>query len=333
MIRIDNSTAVAVRPTIEAAGTPGWWTKGDPGVPTPATELDQDWHNDVQAILMAVLTAGGITPTKGPGGDNDLRDAINALITSVALSPGTLVGTLKRTGDGIVQLQPRVGTSVQCEINNVLLANSGAITFNMASDLEGSEAASTPYYFYLRNDGGVLDAQISATRPDRSGETKPGYKNGDATRRCVGSIPNNAAQHFTLCSWGAGGWCNFHDHTGDHQYSPGLTASTWTSEALNLPLCASAVRCLMQAGVAGEYVAWGASDAATNPTVAADLAHANSLEILLMLGDSGVGDQVGSTEFPIADMANPALKWTTFGDTVVKHVITVNGYQDIFAPR
>ena len=44
------------------------------------TQLDGEWFNGVQENLLAVLTAGGISPVKGPSGDVNLRDAIYGMI-------------------------------------------------------------------------------------------------------------------------------------------------------------------------------------------------------------------------------------------------------------
>lgn len=65
MHRIDNATAAASLPTPAAPGTPGYWTKGDPGLGTPATVMDQDFFNAIQEELIGLLAAGGVTPAKG----------------------------------------------------------------------------------------------------------------------------------------------------------------------------------------------------------------------------------------------------------------------------
>lgn len=64
MHRIDNSTAAAVLPTPSAAGTPGYWTAGNPVSGTPATVISPDWMNAVQEELTTVITAGGVVPSK-----------------------------------------------------------------------------------------------------------------------------------------------------------------------------------------------------------------------------------------------------------------------------
>jgi hypothetical protein len=77
MHRIDNATAAATPPTPDPAGTPGHWTKGDPGTGTPATVMDQDWFQAVQEEFMSLLAAGGVSPVKGA--HNQVLAALNVL--------------------------------------------------------------------------------------------------------------------------------------------------------------------------------------------------------------------------------------------------------------
>lgn len=65
MHRIDNATAAATPPTPDAPGTPGHWTKGNPGTGTPATVMDQDWFQAVQEEFMTLLAVGGVPAVKG----------------------------------------------------------------------------------------------------------------------------------------------------------------------------------------------------------------------------------------------------------------------------
>jgi hypothetical protein len=121
MYQIDNSTALPTMPTPAAAGTPGWFTGGSPGAGVPATILDSDWLNTVQAELIAILTAAGITPTKGQ--DAQLLAAIDALIVAggsanaqsiaaelygiavVTTTGGTLALTAQQYGCGIILVE------------------------------------------------------------------------------------------------------------------------------------------------------------------------------------------------------------------------------------
>lgn len=64
MYRIDSSGSVGVKPTPAALGTEGFWSAGDPSVPTPATEIDQDFMNMLQESLIAPIDAFGIAHSK-----------------------------------------------------------------------------------------------------------------------------------------------------------------------------------------------------------------------------------------------------------------------------
>lgn len=64
MFAIDDATAVAAMPTPEAAGTPGFFTEGNPGLGQAATYVRASWLNALQQELLFILTAAGITPSK-----------------------------------------------------------------------------------------------------------------------------------------------------------------------------------------------------------------------------------------------------------------------------
>lgn len=64
MFRIDTDTAAAALPTPGAAGTPGYFTHGDPSTGTPATTVSADFLNMIQEELMAIVAAGALTPDK-----------------------------------------------------------------------------------------------------------------------------------------------------------------------------------------------------------------------------------------------------------------------------
>lgn len=74
MFRIDHTTAAAERPTPETAGTPGFFTGGDPVGGVPATVVTADFMNMIQEELISILTAASITPSK---------TAINQLLTAL----------------------------------------------------------------------------------------------------------------------------------------------------------------------------------------------------------------------------------------------------------
>ncbi|WP_034410972.1 hypothetical protein [Derxia gummosa] len=77
MYQYDHATAVAARPARGSAGTAGWFTDGDAGVNLPPTVLVANFLNMLQAELLAVLTAGAVTPSKT--NDAQLLAAMQAL--------------------------------------------------------------------------------------------------------------------------------------------------------------------------------------------------------------------------------------------------------------
>lgn len=79
MERITSSDAVGVRPANDEAGTPGYFTNGDPGVPTPATTVTAEWLNRVQEELVAVIEDAGLT--LDPDDDTQLLQAIDQKIS------------------------------------------------------------------------------------------------------------------------------------------------------------------------------------------------------------------------------------------------------------
>jgi hypothetical protein len=80
MYQIDVATAASVRPSATGAGTPGWFTDGDPGSSTPATVFPAEWANMLMAEILAVLTAASVTPSKATS--NQLLTALQALFPS-----------------------------------------------------------------------------------------------------------------------------------------------------------------------------------------------------------------------------------------------------------
>lgn len=64
MFAIDDPTASATLPTPEAAGTPGFWTEGNPALGQAATYVRASFLNGLQSELLNILTAAGVTPSK-----------------------------------------------------------------------------------------------------------------------------------------------------------------------------------------------------------------------------------------------------------------------------
>lgn len=98
MFRIDNVTAAPALPAPAAAGTPGYFTNGDPSTNTPRTIVDQDWFNMMQEEMLAILGAADINPDKADRGQ--VLAAILALIAN-GLNFGGVFAT-----NGYVSLGP-----------------------------------------------------------------------------------------------------------------------------------------------------------------------------------------------------------------------------------
>lgn len=80
MKRITSTDAVGVLPAVSESGTVGYFTNGDPGVPTPATTVTAEFLNRVQEEIAGVIEGAGDTLD---GADNtQLYTAILALINN-----------------------------------------------------------------------------------------------------------------------------------------------------------------------------------------------------------------------------------------------------------
>ena len=139
MFRTDVATASATLPTPAAAGTPGYFTNGNPGTGTPATVLDADWANMLQEELIAVVVAAGLTPSKTTR--TQVRDAILAL-QSVGRTGKVFMhaantapaGALKANGAAVSRT---TYASLFAVIGTVFGVGDGSTTFNLP-DLQGA---------------------------------------------------------------------------------------------------------------------------------------------------------------------------------------------------
>lgn len=64
MYQIDNSSAAAVIPASTPAGTPGYFTDGNPATGVAPTILPAEFMNMVMMEILGVLSAAGVTPSK-----------------------------------------------------------------------------------------------------------------------------------------------------------------------------------------------------------------------------------------------------------------------------
>lgn len=85
MERITSTDAVGVIPASSESGTTGYFTNGDPGVPTPATTVTAEWLNRVQEEICGVIEDAGLT--LDPDDNGQLLAAIDQKIAD-GLSSG-----------------------------------------------------------------------------------------------------------------------------------------------------------------------------------------------------------------------------------------------------
>ncbi|MDP9893225.1 hypothetical protein J2W32_001470 [Variovorax boronicumulans] len=132
MFGIDDPTAVAVLPTPELPGTPGFFTEGNPALGQAATYVRASWLNALQQELLNILTAAGVTPSK---------TTYNQLLTSLnTLYKGRLLRTLVYTRIAGVQNVSINGAAPTTTGAGTYVPGAGA-TFILAEAQGGGNAA------------------------------------------------------------------------------------------------------------------------------------------------------------------------------------------------
>jgi hypothetical protein len=96
----DGSVPLASADLPPGSGTPQYATDGNPALNIPGTVWPSYWLNGLMRELMALLTAGGITPNRTVY--TQLRDALQAMF-----GPGQLVAS-----SGYIKLPKVAGTSL-----------------------------------------------------------------------------------------------------------------------------------------------------------------------------------------------------------------------------
>ncbi len=143
MFKIDNSTAATALPTPAAAGTPGYFTGGNPGSGVAATILDADFMNMLQEELNNVVTGAGLTPSKTTY--NQVATALNTLYAKLAgnaaqtflVAPATASGHAVNLG----QFTAVNGTSNSVTLPNGLIIKWGI--FSTAAVASGGNLTGT----------------------------------------------------------------------------------------------------------------------------------------------------------------------------------------------
>ncbi|HDR9510655.1 TPA: hypothetical protein QDC03_005830 [Burkholderia cepacia] len=113
MFRTDQQTAVTAIPAPTPAGTPGFFTGGNPATGLPATILDADWLNMVQEELMSILAAAGISPSK---------TTYSQVLAAIQQLTGTTISTVK----GIAKFTSSGSWTVPAGVTQIFLSGCAA---------------------------------------------------------------------------------------------------------------------------------------------------------------------------------------------------------------
>lgn len=164
MHRIDSSSAT----------TDNRFTEGSPTGGIPATVVTDDWLNDVQENIVAVILGSGGTLTKGRA--NDLLDAIKRLSGSGITGTATSVS-------GAFQLKLASGVVVQIAYGRVTLnvPNGEGSTVDVPFSFPAAFPTSAPFIVSgnnvaSANTSEVAENLIGFTTKDRFGATCRGLR-------------------------------------------------------------------------------------------------------------------------------------------------------------
>ncbi len=281
---------------------------------------------------------------------DDWRVFNSALLTPLILGlerpQEVLSGQLFRSSASVIQLRPFSGTEVVVGIDNKILTKTGNLSWDMAANLEDSESASQRLYLYVRDNAGVLDEEISSIVPDLPSGTKPGYKTGEPTWRCLGGTYNDIGQDLVKGTWGPGGVFDMAEHDADHEAALSVTASlSWQTDTeldnLNIPLSCTSVKIAASIGLnSGDGLICYGSDAATG-TLTADAssptdAGSGFRHVIVYMINSGASGRAGaqcSGWLPILTPSIPKIKFGITSNQDSDHALIVTGWRDMFAPK
>lgn len=182
----------------------GLFTEGSPAGGVPATVVTDDWMNDVQENLIALLTAAGITPTKGRAADvmDSIRTLTGSIVGSVrklSANCATASASLQFIADEVILESALGGQSYKIAAFNKIL--------NLASvGLNGMDAGTAPasgwvavYAIYNPTTKvyGLLASNATSAKQSEvySGSNMP----AGFTASCLLSVvPTNASSQFDL---------------------------------------------------------------------------------------------------------------------------------------
>ena len=227
MQRVETTTAIATPPTMDVAGTPGYFTKGDPGAAVPATMPGQDWFNAVQEEMIAAIQAGGVTLDRTV--QTQLRQSMRRLaganVTAISASSATL--TLDQIGLVLVN------------------AAGGSITLT----LPAANALTSARYRIVRTDSAATTVTVQCGGSDAvDGATSLGLE----LRGDVVDLVTDGSSGW----WTVGGIGNKHLVTLTHRLAVANTTerSSGTANALNSVVWSGSSSLFVAVGASGTIV-------------------------------------------------------------------------------
>ncbi|WP_213761826.1 hypothetical protein [Caballeronia sp. dw_19] len=203
MFQTDQPTAATSLPTPATAGTPGFFTGGNPAAGTPATILDSDYMNMLMLELINVVTAAGLTPSKTAY--NQVLLAIRAMTSGGARVSG-LVGKNNAAAPAtqfdfsalsVTLRNPTTGatvvvTNTDTITNNVALAGPVANGRDQAAAFTASQWI---YFYFIWNPSTSTLATIASTATPSVG---PALPNGFTSWAYIGTVYLNASSVLAL---------------------------------------------------------------------------------------------------------------------------------------
>jgi hypothetical protein len=143
---VDNATSVPAEPSNVNAGSPGWFSNGNPGIGAAPTILDADFMNMLQAELLGIVQYAGLTPAKNNNGQlvqaltsGKLAFAgvnvtgLNAVNVELPTNLAPLQLVYSVTAGKYVQLPPNNAAGARPAGMPVLFYNTGSVTLGILS--------------------------------------------------------------------------------------------------------------------------------------------------------------------------------------------------------
>jgi len=128
------------------------FTNGNPGGGIPATELAEDWHNDIQEEICNLIEAAGITLVKGTR--TQLQSALATGLVTQKMAGGT---------GNAVEAEPVAGTQIFRVKNTAGPANLHVVSStgqDSAIRLIEAGGANNAFTIAIDNGGGATDGQL-----------------------------------------------------------------------------------------------------------------------------------------------------------------------------